>query len=90
MPRPRHDAIGSLTVDGEAIAITAGDTLGACLMRAGRLATRLSRGGRPRGVYCGIGVCNECLLTVDGRPNVRACVTLARPGAVVETGIPRP
>jgi len=91
-PRPSSpeagEPIGRLSVDGESIPIFAGDTLGACLLRAGRLATRRSRLGQPRGLYCGIGICNECLLTVDGRPNMRACVTPASPGAIVETGIP--
>jgi predicted molibdopterin-dependent oxidoreductase YjgC len=36
-------------------------------------------------MYCAIGVCNECLVTVDGVHNMRACVTKARPGAVVRT-----
>ena len=82
-------AIGTVTVDGETVAIQPGDTLGACLLRSGRLATRRSRQGQPRGLYCGIGVCNDCLLTVDGRPNVRACITPALPGATVDTGIGR-
>lgn len=86
MPARARKTMGSLVVDGEAIAIAAGDTLAACLLRSGRLVTRRSRRGEPRGVYCGIGICNECLLTVDGCPNVRACVTAARPGAIVDTG----
>lgn len=65
------------------VAIAAGDTLGACLMRAGLLTLRRSRTGEPRGLYCAIGVCNECLLNVNDQPNVRACVTPAQPGAQV-------
>ena len=45
--------------------------------------TRL--GSRPRGAFCGIGVCFDCLVTVNGRPNVRACLEAARPGDVVTT-----
>lgn len=82
-------AIGTLVVDGEAVTILAGDTLGASLLRSGRLATRRSRQGQLRGLYCAIGICNECLLTVDGRPNVRACITPAVPGATIDTGIRR-
>ena len=78
--------IGTLTVDDREIAIMEGDVLGACLMRAGVLTTRHSRSGEPRGLYCAMGVCNECLVTVDGRSNVRACVTSAQPGARVQTG----
>ena len=78
---------GTLTVDGEAIVFVVEDTLAACLMRSGRLSTRRSRLGEFRGVFCGIGICNDCLLAVDGIPNVRACVTEARDGLTVETGI---
>ena len=79
-------ATATLIVDGEAIPFADGDSLAACLMRAGRLATRRSRLGELRGVFCGIGICNDCLLTVDGVPNVRACVTAARSGLVAQTG----
>ncbi len=76
----------TLTVDGQTLEVLPGDTLAACLMRAGLLTLRQSLTGEARGVYCGMGVCNECLLTVDGARNVRACVTPARPGAVVTMG----
>jgi predicted molibdopterin-dependent oxidoreductase YjgC len=79
------DAIETLVFDDHEVAIQNGDTIGACLMRAGILTIRHSKFGEPRGMYCAIGVCNECLVTVDGVHNVRACVTKARPGAVVQT-----
>lgn len=79
--------LGTLTVDGDVLTIKAGDTLASCIMRSGQLGLRRSRHGQLRGLYCAIGVCNECLVTVDGRPNVRACITPARPGARVETGV---
>lgn len=82
--------IGSLLVDGRSLEVRPGDTLAACLLRAGVLALRPSLTGQPRGLYCGMGVCNDCLLTVDGVRNVRACVTLARPGSQVLTGLPQP
>lgn len=78
---------GTLTVDGEPMAFADGDTLAACLIRAGRFAMRRSRAGEQRGVFCGIGICNDCLVAVDGVPNVRACVTDARDGLAVQTGI---
>jgi predicted molibdopterin-dependent oxidoreductase YjgC len=78
--------MSTLTVDGRAIPIHAGDSVAAVIMRTGTLIFRRSRSGEPRGLYCGIGVCNDCLVTVDGRPNLRACVTPAVAGATVETG----
>ncbi|MEU0571372.1 2Fe-2S iron-sulfur cluster-binding protein [Nonomuraea sp. NPDC005983] len=42
-------------------------------------------GGRPRGLFCGIGVCFDCLVTVNGRPPERACLLEAEPGDAVTT-----
>lgn len=39
---------------------------------------------RPRGFYCAIGNCSSCLMVVDGKPNVRTCITKLKPGMVVE------
>ena len=38
-----------------------------------------------RGLYCGIGQCTDCIMVIDGRPNIKACMTLARNGMKVET-----
>ena len=53
------------------------------LLAEGHLATRTTPAGMPRGVYCGMGVCFDCLVVVDGVPNTRACVTWVREGMVV-------
>ncbi|RSS79690.1 (2Fe-2S)-binding protein [Streptomyces sp. WAC06614] len=76
----------TLTFDGREIPVLAGQTVAAALWGAGVLAWRTTReGGAPRGAFCGIGSCYDCLVTVDGRPNRRACLVPARPGAVVTT-----
>jgi aerobic-type carbon monoxide dehydrogenase small subunit (CoxS/CutS family) len=41
--------------------------------------------GVPRGLFCGIGVCFDCLVTIDGTPNQRACLVPAHPDMVVTT-----
>jgi hypothetical protein len=69
-----------IEVDGRQLRVLATDTIGSGLLRAGRLTIRGSKRGEPRGIYCAIGVCNECLVTVDDVPNVRACVTRVKPG----------
>ncbi len=70
--------------EGQPIQAHPGETLGAALTAAGITTFRTTRGqGRPRGLFCGIGICFDCLVVVDGRPNRRACLTPARPGAVV-------
>lgn len=81
-PGPPFD----VTVDGRPVAALPGQTVAAVLWAAGEPAWRRSRlGGRPRGVFCGIGVCFDCLVTVNGRPNQRACLTAIRPGDAVTT-----
>jgi len=47
---------------------------------------RKAETGRPCGVYCGMGVCYECLVTIDGTANLRACQTPAAGGMVIDTG----
>ncbi len=68
------------TFDGREIATPAGHSLAAALTAAGERAFRDTRLGGERGVYCGMGVCQDCLVTVDGQPNLRACMTKAKPG----------
>jgi D-hydroxyproline dehydrogenase subunit gamma len=75
-------------VDGAPVSGKAGQSLGALLLAAGRAELRRSPGGGPRGLYCGIGICQECRVRVEGRGTVRACVTPAEPGMRVTLGHP--
>jgi predicted molibdopterin-dependent oxidoreductase YjgC len=75
-----------IRVDGVDVTAFEGESLAAALIAAGRRATRRTETtGEPRGYFCGTGVCQDCLVTLDGRPNVRACMTPAREGLRVET-----
>lgn len=76
----------TLIVDGQGVEADATASLAAALLAAGRPRLRAApRSGEPRGLYCGMGVCFDCLVTVDGRPAVRACLTRVRDGMRVET-----
>ena len=76
-----------ITVDGRQVEGETGRPLGALLHGACDAALRVTpKEASPRGVFCGMGVCFDCLVTVDGRQGVRACVTPVRAGMVVETG----
>ncbi|MEU3456553.1 (2Fe-2S)-binding protein [Micromonospora sp. NPDC006766] len=80
-------ALFDITLDGEPIACRDGWTIGAALTAAGVGSWRTTRyGQRPRGLFCGIGICFDCLVTVNGQPSVRACLAPARPGDDVRTG----
>ncbi|MFJ3904880.1 (2Fe-2S)-binding protein [Streptomyces sp. NPDC090025] len=75
-----------ITFDGRPLPAREGQSIAAALWAAGILTTRTTRVARaPRGVFCGIGQCFDCLVTVNGRPNQRACLRPARPGDVVTT-----
>jgi predicted molibdopterin-dependent oxidoreductase YjgC len=70
----------SLTVDGRTVSAFEGESVATVLLAEGHAATRFTQGGSPRGVFCGMGVCFDCLVVVDGVPNTRACVTWVREG----------
>jgi predicted molibdopterin-dependent oxidoreductase YjgC len=73
-------------VDGESLDVPAGQAIGAALLVHGLRVLRRSPGGAPRGLYCGIGVCQECRVHVEGQGVVRACVTPAQEGMRITTG----
>jgi predicted molibdopterin-dependent oxidoreductase YjgC len=76
----------TLTFDEREITVLPGRTIAAALWSAGITSWRTTRGsGEPRGVFCGIGVCFDCLVTVNGRSNQRACLVRAEPGDVIRT-----
>jgi len=74
--------------EGRRIQAVDGDSLAAALLASGERVCRTTLSGAPRGLFCGIGVCQDCLVTVDGVPNQRACVTAVRRDAVIESQRP--
>jgi hypothetical protein len=72
--------------DGRPTPYVEGQSVGAALTAAGIRSWRTTRlGGRPRGLFCGIGICFDCLVTVDDRPNERACLVPVRESMRVTT-----
>jgi len=81
----RGDAI-EIVVDGSPVPAFEGESVAAALLAGStRVFRTTARFGTTRGLYCGMGVCFECVMTVDGRPNVRTCQTPVRDGMRVET-----
>jgi predicted molibdopterin-dependent oxidoreductase YjgC len=74
-----------LTIDGRSIDVEAGTTVAAALVIAGVNGSRRSVGGEPRGALCGMGVCQECRVSIDGRAHALACQTLCREGQTIHT-----
>src|SRR5437588_9380316 len=83
---PHTDPGAALTFSFEGQTITAapGQSIAAALYAAGvRIFSRSFKYHRPRGLFCVSGDCPNCLMQVDGRPNVRTCTEPARQGQVV-------
>jgi len=81
----QRGAAFEITIDGEPVIAYPGETLATVLLATGQRRFRAtSNSGASRGLYCGMGICFDCLVILDGCPNVRACVTPAHPGAQVK------
>jgi predicted molibdopterin-dependent oxidoreductase YjgC len=80
-----HSSI-QLFVNGQVVSTKRGETVAAVLLAEGYQILRHTGKGALRGVFCGMGVCFDCLVTVDGIADVRACMTTVRPGMRIETG----
>ena len=74
-----------IVIDGREFAVTEGQSLASALLAVGITAFRVSVTGEPRGPVCGMGVCHECRVSVDGAPHRRACLELVRDGMEVVT-----
>ncbi len=74
-----------IRIDGEVFAVAAGSSVASAVLQSGRLALRRSRRGEARGPLCGMGICFECRLTVDGLAGVRSCLLSVAPGMEIAT-----
>lgn len=87
MEHATENGLVEITVDGALLATRPGIPLAHALYAAGIRRLRHSTiSGSPRGMFCGMGVCFECTVMVNGEPSVRACMVQVEPGMVVETG----
>ena len=75
----------TLTINGRPISLSPDCTIAAALMQSGVSAFRRSVSGQPRGPLCGMGICFECRVTINGVAQQRSCQTLCRDGMTVET-----
>ena len=75
-----------ILVNGEALRVRGGVTVAAALLSAGHWRFRRSVTGEARGPVCGMGVCFECRVTIDGVPERRACLEPVVEGMEVITG----
>jgi len=77
-----------ISFDGRPIEALPGETVAAALSAAGILALRRTDSGAPRGLWCGMGACFDCVVTIDGKASQRACMAKVHDGMVVESASP--
>ena len=82
---PEQTESVTIYVNERPVEALAGETVAAALLSAGIRAFRKTpREHKPRGIFCGIGRCTDCALTINGVPNVRSCITRVAEGMRVE------
>jgi predicted molibdopterin-dependent oxidoreductase YjgC len=77
-----RQAFARITIDGASVEAESGISVAAALMNSGR-PIRVSVTGEARSAVCGMGICQECRVTIDGRAHQRACLTAVRDGMVI-------
>lgn len=81
----RQGASFAVEFDGETVAAVAGESIAAALAASGRLALKRDKSGTTRGLFCGMGACFDCQVSVNGGPAKRACLTKVRPGMKISS-----
>ena len=79
-----------ITFDGVPVEASAGESVAAALLAAGERVLSNGKDGSPRGLYCGMGVCHDCLVVIDGQTGQRACMTTVRSGMDVRRHVALP
>ena len=78
----------TVILDGVPIKVEKGQMIAAALLEKGIRVNRYTRKNHaPRGIFCGIGQCTDCVMIVNGQRNVRTCITPVEEGMVIETQI---
>jgi hypothetical protein len=79
-------ALLTIVVDGTPVKARAGDSVAAALLCAGMQAFRATAvSGAPRGPFCMMGACFDCVVTIDGQRNVQACLVRVAEGMRIDT-----
>ena len=75
----------TIVVNGVPRRVPADITVAVALLQQGPVGVRASVHGMPRAPFCAMGTCQECRVTIDGRPSIRSCLEPVREGMSVET-----
>ncbi len=84
--KPEKGRVVHFTYDGKDMKGFEGEPIAAALRAAGVMKHRYTKKEhKPRGIFCAIGRCTDCVMVVDGKPNVRTCMTPLAEGMAVQT-----
>ena len=75
----------ALTINGVQVQTLEGTTVAAAIMQSGIVGFRKSVTGEPRAPLCGMGICFECRVMINGQAHARSCQIVCRPGMQVRT-----
>ncbi|MDA0260534.1 MAG: (2Fe-2S)-binding protein [Actinobacteria bacterium] len=75
----------TVDINGKPATAYLGESVATALLSEEIVAMRTTTLGESRGVFCGMGVCFDCLVVVDGKPNTRACMTWVKEGMDIRT-----
>ncbi len=75
----------TISVNGRSVQVSSATSVAAALFLAGETAFRTSVSGEPRAALCGMGICFECRVTIDGRAHCRSCQIAVREGMEIQT-----
>ena len=75
----------TIALNGKPVTAYLGESVATVLLSEEIVAMRTTTVGEPRGVFCGMGVCFDCLVVVDDKPNTRACMTWVKEGMNIKT-----
>jgi len=76
-----------LRVNGQPVTVPAGTIVAAAIASAGVTGFRRSVSGHSRGPLCGMGICFECRVIINGQAHCRSCQTVCEPGMEVQTDV---
>ncbi len=74
-----------IRINGKRLQVPSGVSVAAAILHSGQIAFRNSVTGEPRAALCGMGICFECRVRIDGHPNRRSCQIAVRNGMAIET-----
>ena len=74
-----------ISLNGTDVTVDAGTTVAVAVLNAGITTFRRSVAGEARSALCGMGICFECRVTIDGKPHARSCQIICSDGMIVST-----